>query len=68
MVEKELTPYNVLNLVRATADENGIIKRELVHQKILQMGKELDVDSVMEEIESQGLIIRIGLGIWQFLE
>ena len=68
LVEKELTPYNVLNLVRATADEKGIIKRELVHQKIIEMGKELDIDSIMEEIESQGLIIRIGIGIWQFLE
>ena len=68
LLESEISPYNVLNLVRKTADEQGYVRREKVQEKVSEIGNGLDIDSIMEEIESQGLIVRIDTGIWQFLE
>ena len=68
LVDNEISSYNVLKLVKSTADDQGFVSREIVQKKILEMANGLEVDSIMEEIESQGLIIRIDSGIWQFLE
>tara|TARA_B100001559_G_C16174953_1_gene472648 strand:+ start:154 stop:591 length:438 start_codon:yes stop_codon:yes gene_type:complete len=68
LVDNEISSYNLLKLVKSTADDQGFVSREIVQKKILEMGNGLEVDSIMEEIESQGLIIRIDSGIWQFLE
>ncbi len=66
--EPEITPFNALKLVKNTADDKGYIRREIVQQKLIEKGNILDVDSIIEEIESQGLIIRIDSETWQFLE
>ncbi len=67
-LESEISPFNALKLVKNTADDKGYIRREIVQQKLIEKGNILDVDSLIEEIESQGLIIRIDSEIWQFLE
>ncbi|MAP58695.1 MAG: hypothetical protein CL978_00440 [Euryarchaeota archaeon] len=66
--ESDLSPFNALKLVKNSADEQGIIRRGVVQKKLIERGCNLEVDSLIEEIESQGLIIRIDSEMWQFLE
>ena len=66
--EPDLSPFNALKLVKNSADEQGIIRREVVQKKLIEKGCNIEVDSLIEEIESQGLIIRIDSEMWQFLE
>ena len=49
-------------------DDNGIIHIDTVANKLAKNSIEIDVEQFMEHIETQGLVIRIENGVWQFLE
>jgi len=51
-----------------SVNEKGIIHVDIVAEKLAKNGVEIDVEQFMEHIETQGLVIRIESGIWQFLE
>tara|TARA_B110000467_G_scaffold159964_1_gene178464 strand:- start:82 stop:399 length:318 start_codon:yes stop_codon:yes gene_type:complete len=68
LVTKEYSSAAGLRVVKESLDENGIIHQVKVAELLKKNSIEIDVVDFMEHIETQGLIIRIGSGIWQFLE
>jgi hypothetical protein len=57
-----------LKVVKDSVNEIGIIHIDIVAEKLAKNGVEIEVEQFMEHIETQGLVIRIESGIWQFLE
>ncbi|RJU80627.1 MAG: hypothetical protein DWB99_08385 [Candidatus Poseidoniales archaeon] len=68
LVTKEYNPSLGLRVVKDSCDDNGIIHQKIVVQKLKKNGLEIDVVDFMEHVETQGLVIRIESGKWQFLE
>ena len=59
---------SLLQRLRSGADEGGAITAQTVGRILHEMNVEEHVDSVMEQAELEGLVIRAGNGRWTFLE
>ena len=68
IVGKEYNPATGLRVVKDSCDDNGLIHQKIIAEKLIKKGLEIDVVDFMEHVETQGLVIRIESGIWQFLE
>jgi hypothetical protein len=68
LVENNFNAVVGVKIIRESANLEGMIYKEEITDKLSRSGMEIDVDLFMESVESQGLIIRIASGIWQFLE
>ena len=68
LVGKEYNPAAGLRVVKDSCDDKGIIYQKIIAEKLRKNGLEIDVVDFMEHVETQGLVIRIESGIWQFLE
>lgn len=68
LVGKEYSSAAGLKVVKDSVNEKGIIHIDIVAEKLAKNGVEIEVEQFMEHIETQGLVIRIESGIWQFLE
>ena len=66
--EKRFNPAIGVKILKESADLDGLIKKENISDKLIDSGLNIDIDLFMESVESEGLIIRIENGIWQFLE
>ena len=68
IVGKEYNAATGFRLVKDSCDDNGFIHQKIIAEKLIKNGLEIDVVDFMEHVETQGLVIRIESGIWQFLE
>ena len=68
IVGKEYNAATGFRLVKDSCDDNGFIHQKIIAEKLIKNGLEIDVVDFMEHVETQGLVIRIESGKWQFLE
>ncbi len=68
LVGREYNPAVGFRIVKDSCDDKGIIQQKIIAEKLIKNGLEIDVVDFMEHVETQGLVIRIESGIWQFLE
>ncbi len=68
LVSTEYNPAAGLRVLKDSVNDNGIIHIDTVANKLAKNSIEIDVEQFMEHIETQGLVIRIENGVWQFLE
>ena len=68
IVGKEYNAATGFRLVKDSCDDNGYIHQKIIAEKLIKNGLEIDVVDFMEHVETQGLVIRIESGKWQFLE
>jgi len=61
------SPSKCLQVLK-DSEEGGILQLKTVQENFESQGLEVDVQSFIEMVESQGLIVRLEDGIWQFLE
>ena len=61
-------PHQMLQWIRALADESGAVSRSDVADVCQRKGSESDPDALMAQAELEGLVIRQGDGRWMFLE
>jgi len=57
-----------LNALRNSVDSEGKLTLEVVKRNFAENGFDEDVVAFLEMAEAQGVILRAGEGIWQFLE
>ena len=57
-----------LNVLRKSVDSDGKLTLEVVKTNFAERGFDEDVVAFLEMAEAQGVILRAGEGIWQFLE
>ena len=57
-----------LTILRDSIDERGRITIARLQNEFLARGFETNTQAFIETAEAQGVIIRVGRGIWQFLE
>ena len=62
------SPAKGLKLLRDLAAENGTLSLALVDSCFEKNGFNGDIDEFMQLTEMEGFVIRVGEGIWQFLE
>ncbi|MED6338560.1 MAG: hypothetical protein VYC12_05995 [Candidatus Thermoplasmatota archaeon] len=57
-----------LNVLRKSVDSEGKLTLDIVKTNFAKRGFDEDVVAFLEMAEAQGIILRAGEGIWQFLE
>ena len=57
-----------LNVLRKSVDSEGKLTLDIVKTNFAERGFDEDVVAFLEMAEAQGIILRAGEGIWQFLE
>ena len=62
------SPSKGLNVLRKSLDDNGNFTLDSIKSAFKLQGFEEEVNHFLEMAESQGTILRLGEGFWQFLE
>lgn len=68
LVANGYSAVTALRIVQDSVDENGFIHLDVIGNKLAKSGMEIDAEQFMENVETQGLVVRIESGKWQFLE
>ena len=66
--DSNFSPIKGLNLLRSSLDENGNFTKDALNSEFKKQGFEDELENFLQMAEAQGTILRLGQGIWQFLE
>ncbi len=66
--EYNFSPIKGLNLLRNSLDEHGNFTKDALSFEFKKQGFADELDNFLQIAENQGTILRLGEGIWQFLE
>ena len=66
--DSNFSPTKGLNVLRSSLDEDGNITRDALNLEFKKRGFEDELENFLQMAETQGTILRLGKGIWQFLE
>ena len=66
--DTNFSPTKGLNLLRNSLDENGNFTKDALILEFKKRGFEDELENFLQMAETQGTILRLGKGIWQFLE
>lgn len=66
--DSNFSPIKGLNLLRSSLDENGNFTKDALSFEFRKQGFEDELENFLQMAEAQGTILRLGRGIWQFLE
>ena len=67
-VASNFSPSKGLSILRNSLDENGNFTLDKLKLAFGSKGFDEDVNHFLEMAEAQGTILRLGKGLWQFLE
>ena len=66
--DTNFSPTKGLNVLRNSLDENGNFTKDALILQFKKRGFEDELETFLQIAETQGTILRLGKGIWQFLE
>ena len=66
--EEEVSPARLWNALRQATSEDGFLTADSVRSHLHRLGVDATVESVMEQAELEGLVLRAGEGRWVFFE
>ena len=66
--DTNFSPTKGLNVLRSSLDEDGNFTRDALNLEFKKRGFEDELENFLQMAETQGTILRLGKGIWQFLE
>ena len=66
--DTNFSPTKGLNVLRNSLDENGNFTKDALILEFKKRGFEDELENFLQMAETQGTILRLGKGIWQFLE
>ena len=66
--DSNFSPTKGLNVLRNSLDEDGNFTRDALNLEFKKRGFEDELENFLQMAETQGTILRLGKGIWQFLE
>ena len=66
--DSNFSPTKGLNVLRSSLDEDGNFTRDALNLEFKKRGFEDELENFLQMAETQGTILRLGKGIWQFLE
>ena len=66
--DTNFSPTKGLNVLRNSLDENGNFTKDALILQFKKRGFEDELETFLQMAETQGTILRLGKGIWQFLE
>ena len=65
---EEVSPARLWKALREAASQDGFLTGDSVRSNLHRLGVDATVESVMEQAELEGLVLRAGEGRWVFLE
>jgi hypothetical protein len=66
--EEEVSPARLWKALRQATSEDGFLTADSVRSHLHRLGVDATVESVMEQAELEGLVLRAGEGRWVFFE
>ena len=66
--EEEVSPARLWKALREAALQDGFLTGDSVRAHLHRLGVDATLESVMEQAELEGLVLRAGEGRWVFLE